>query len=175
MNRLFNTNYSVRGFTIIELMLVIVIMGILLALAAPTFQQMMERYRVRQAAEGLKASLYLARSEALKRGGNVIVDSSSGGWNYGWEIVCTGSGTTCTDKIIQHVNAMPNVIVSASGNPTTIEFDRWGMNKAKTDITFILYPNKGATSSSTDCSALVLTMSVGGSIKAASGGASTSC
>ena len=66
-------HHGARGFTAIELMVTIGIAAILAALAAPSFTGLMERWRVRQAAEGLQSTLYYARSEAIKRGGNVVM------------------------------------------------------------------------------------------------------
>src|SRR5256885_11314686 len=62
-----------KGFTTLELMVVVAILAILTALAAPSFTPLMERWRVRQVAEDLQATIYFARSEALKRGGNVTI------------------------------------------------------------------------------------------------------
>ncbi|MGL6206135.1 MAG: pilus assembly FimT family protein, partial [Giesbergeria sp.] len=68
-----------HGFTAIELMVVVAIVAVLAALAAPSFTPLIERWRVRQAAENLTSSLYFARSEAIKRGGGIALDAT-GGW-----------------------------------------------------------------------------------------------
>jgi type IV fimbrial biogenesis protein FimT len=54
-------------------MVVITIVAILASIAGPSFGGIIERYRVRRASEDLTASLYLARSEALRRGGNITL------------------------------------------------------------------------------------------------------
>ena len=85
-----------RGFTAIELMVVVAIMAVLAALAAPSFTPLMEGWRVRQATEALQSTIFYARSEAIKRGGNVAIQklpNNTGGcttattnqaWDCGW-------------------------------------------------------------------------------------------
>lgn len=64
--------YSIRGFSIIELMVVVVIIGIFLLFAMPGFTQWMANTRVRTSAETIQNGLRLAASEAAKR--NVQVE-----------------------------------------------------------------------------------------------------
>jgi type IV fimbrial biogenesis protein FimT len=58
---------SQRGFTLIELLTVIAITAILAATALPSFNRLIAGGRISEAANGLRASLELARSEATTR------------------------------------------------------------------------------------------------------------
>lgn len=60
-----------RGFTVIELMTVLVIAGVLLALAIPSFRELLARNRVEGIAGELATDLQYARSEAVSRNANV--------------------------------------------------------------------------------------------------------
>ena len=111
------------GFTAIELMVVVSIVAILAALAAPSFTPLIERWRVRQAAENLTSSLYFARSEAIKRGGGVALDAT-GGWDQGWKVTHTQNGAT-TD--LQNMPAPSKLALSQSNTKTKLFVDRWGM------------------------------------------------
>lgn len=122
---------ALRGFTAIELLVVVAILAILAALAAPSFTPIIERWRVRQVSEDLQSSLYLARSEAIKRGGNVTVTKSANigdctnaagntQWGCGWTIA---SGSTT----LQQTAAPSRVAVTLTGSTGSISVDRWGM------------------------------------------------
>ncbi|GHU28286.1 hypothetical protein AGMMS50256_10130 [Betaproteobacteria bacterium] len=58
---------SSRGFSLTELMIVLAIMGVLLALAAPSFSRWISNAKIRTAAEAVLSGLQLARTEALNR------------------------------------------------------------------------------------------------------------
>lgn len=56
-----------RGFSLIELMIVIAIAGIILAIAVPSFQEAMNNSRIRGVAESIQFGLVKARSDAINR------------------------------------------------------------------------------------------------------------
>jgi type IV fimbrial biogenesis protein FimT len=56
-----------RGFTIIEVLIGLVLLGVLAVLAIPSFVTMMQNQKLRSGAEAVAAGLQLARNEALRR------------------------------------------------------------------------------------------------------------
>ena len=155
-----------RGFTAIELMVVVAIVAVLAALAGPSFTPMIERWRVRQTAEALQSSLYLARSEAIKRGGGITIDAS-GGWDQGWKVTHTQGATTTT---LQEVPAPSNVALTQAALQLFV--DRWGMvsttsGGAASTTNFLIYP----TDKSTSPNAIRLCISAGGRILQKAAGA----
>ena len=80
------------GFTLIELMIALSLIGILLALAAPSLQEAMMSIRITGHTNDLMGDLAVARSEAVKRNIPVVLCSSTDGqacsagasWNQGW-------------------------------------------------------------------------------------------
>lgn len=82
-------NLTQNGFTAIELMVVVSIVAILAALATPSFTPLIERWRVRSAAEDLTSTIYYARSEAIKRGGGITVEAL-GEWGMAGELYILG-------------------------------------------------------------------------------------
>lgn len=67
MKQLRSNLHTNRGVTLAEVMIVIAIIGIIAAFAAPSYQEMIERNRLKQAVEALEADLQWMRTEAIKR------------------------------------------------------------------------------------------------------------
>ncbi len=149
-----------HGFSLLEVMVVVAILGILAAIAAPSFTPTIERWRVRDAAESLTSTLYYARSEAIKRGGGITIDAT-GGWNTGWKVKQTGA----TDPL-REITAPSNIAMAHSNSKVVLYVDRWGM-LTETDggvpaaMNIALYPT-GKTA--TDNSAIRLCIALGGRI-----------
>ena len=68
-----------QGITLVESMVVVAILGILAAIAVPSFKSTIESSRRTTYANQLLEDLALARSEAAKRGGRVALCPSSDG------------------------------------------------------------------------------------------------
>lgn len=78
---------AVRGFTLIELMVTVSILGVMAALAGPPMASMIAAQRLRGMATDFHQSLLKARSEAIKRNTSVTVNPLDGSWASGWTIV----------------------------------------------------------------------------------------
>ncbi|GAB4392399.1 MAG: GspH/FimT family pseudopilin [Gammaproteobacteria bacterium] len=85
---------TLKGFTLIELMITLSIAAILLVLAAPSFETIIQNNRAVTLTNNFVTSLQLARGEAIKRGQTVSVCAASTTtqtacgnathWNNGW-------------------------------------------------------------------------------------------
>jgi len=101
----------------VELLVAVAILGILAALAVPSFRSLTQSQQVKTASFELFAALSLTRSEAIKRNGNVTVTPAAGGWEDGWSIA--SGGTTISTH-----GALRGVVVT--GGPASVVYARTG-------------------------------------------------
>ncbi|OYY73478.1 MAG: hypothetical protein B7Y40_09210 [Gammaproteobacteria bacterium 28-57-27] len=73
------------GFTLLELLVSMAILGILLGFALPSFQTLLERMALSASVQKFNAHLALARNSAIMRNQRVtLVRLSSTDWSQGW-------------------------------------------------------------------------------------------
>ena len=66
---------SQPGFTLIELMMVLTILGIVMSIGVPSFNTMIKNNRLASASNDVAGALHYARAEAVRRGRPVQVDA----------------------------------------------------------------------------------------------------
>lgn len=106
-----------RGFSLVEMVVVVAIVGIILGFAAPAVQSMMAGQQVKNAATELYESLIFARSEAIKRAEAVslVTDGFAGGWTI---------DVVSSDTVLREQAAFTNV--SFDPVDSDISFNRLG-------------------------------------------------
>ena len=75
---------NVKGFTLTELLMVLIIISVTLAIGLPNFQSLIISSRLTSSANAMVSALQLARFEALKQQKNVVIANKNGQWENGW-------------------------------------------------------------------------------------------
>lgn len=110
-----------RGFTLIELMVVLAIAAILAVVAAPAFSELIVGQRARAAASALQDSLWMARSEAIKRNRSVGFELASLG--AGWTVSIQGD----PNGVLLRQDGLNGLTLSASsGTPVSFVYNSQG-------------------------------------------------
>lgn len=129
---------AARGFTLLELMAAIAVLGILLGIGIPAFREMLAANRMTSVANAMVTAFTVARSEARKRGIPVTLCAANAGqddcedkaeWNDGWIVFTDDIGTPGVmddeDEVLQVFPAPPEGFAVTATLPTTMSYVRF--------------------------------------------------
>ena len=169
---------SAKGFTAIELMVTVAVLAVLAAIAAPSFKPLFERWQVRQVSEELQSTVYFARSEAIKRGGGVVIQpSSSQGdctvsesdlWNCGWVVFLDKNNNGTKDsgedelQIFAPTKRVKVKFTDQKDKSLTapVRADRWGVLSSDSTSSFVFRLTPiGSSNTEASASSLCITSS----------------
>ena len=119
------------GFTLVELIITIVIMVILAGIAAPSFLQSIDNRRLAGAAEAVKNSMQVARSQAFQRSTATCITITTGADSQWVVVEAGGCGTSAcvdgTDACLMQVRSSEFPGVSTGTDFVEAVFDPvWG-------------------------------------------------
>ena len=93
-----------RGFTVIELLVVVAILSILMGVAAPSLRDLLMNATVTSQANDLMSAFATARSEAIRRGVRTAICTSTNGtsctnsnWHEGWIVFTDADANGAVD------------------------------------------------------------------------------
>ena len=115
-----------QGLTVLELLITLAAIGIIVLVAVPGSDILLEKYRLKSASSAMMTGLEMARTEAGARGSTVVLCPSSNGhtcrtdgdWNHGWLVFSDGNGNGTVEDIelIRSFTAPnPKIRINADG------------------------------------------------------------
>jgi len=112
---------SERGFTMIELMIVVAIMGLAASIAVPNYLTWFARYQLRQAVTEIQNQLSLARVSAMSRNSVVNVSLALNGGTV--QI----SAADASGSSVIPITSMTSGVIGLNPAPSTIAFSPLGI------------------------------------------------
>ena len=132
----FTRNHRQRGFTLIEALAVVIVASVLVTAAVPAVQDFVIRTRMSTEVNTFVASLYLARSDAVKQLRNVNLcpvdangncEPGNDNWEQGWKVYYTDAAGA--EVAIQQNAALP-ARFTISGSHSNITYTPVGQANA---------------------------------------------
>ena len=112
------------GFTIIEVLITIVVLGVLIAMAVPTFGEWLQNQQLRAAADASLNGLQVARSEAIRR--NLPVQIAFAPPLSGWQVTEQPPVLTFIQGRDANEGSPNAQLTAAPGGATTVTFTPLG-------------------------------------------------
>lgn len=103
-----------RGFSLLELMVVLAIIAIIVAVAIPDYQASMAANREKSASNNLLGAMQFARSEAITRRTGVTVCASSDGSSCGADWSAGGIVRTTDGVVLRTIPAADDVAMTGN-------------------------------------------------------------
>ncbi len=146
---------STDGFTLIELMLTVAVLGILLAIALPAVSGAYGEADSKRILNALSTSITQARNGAINYDDDALLCTSNDGvscsgsteWHYGWIVgvdLDHDNNLDADDSLIEHVEPfnVPAHVFSTSGR-SRLQFQPYGSNGGS-NVTFTVCDRRGS-------------------------------
>jgi type IV fimbrial biogenesis protein FimT len=184
-----------HGFSLVELMVALTVMAILLAIAVPSFRDVLRRHQVSSASNALLAELSYARTEAINRGQLVSMCPSPDGssctaagkaFDLGWLVYTYPAVAASANEpyaagssiLLRATDARAGVSIQSSGT-TVITFGQQGQLRPSVPtlvfVTCFRNGSSGTGSNSTAVAGVELDVNGSGSVMTQSLAAGAGC
>jgi len=154
----------------IEMLIVVAILGILTAVALPSFQNTMEAANTNRIVKVMLTTLNLARSEAIKRGLDVSLcastdgaDCNGGTWTDGWLVFVdnnadadgSGGSVDVGDELIRVFDTTGGA-ATATFTVNLMAYNNLGFSAIGGTETFLVCPTSSANANDSNARSIVV-------------------
>jgi type IV fimbrial biogenesis protein FimT len=120
------------GHTLLEMLCVLAVAALLLCMAAPALQALLQRQRLTTTVNDFFAAVTLTRSEALRRGTPVVLLASGVGWGSGWMVLVDRNGNLRPDAgediVATHGPPPVGIAITSNFNDDRVPYLAYGAN-----------------------------------------------
>ena len=148
------------GFTLIELMLTVILLGIISAIAMPSYRALVVNSEIRATAESIRTGLQLARAEAVKRNNNVRFTLTGRAWTVGCAVVTATCPATIQSKDANEGSSSTITTTTIPNGATIVTFTSFGTTTGVGQIQRVTVDSTAVAASAT--SDLAITVGTGG-------------
>ena len=141
-----NSSLGKRGFTLIEVVIVLVLLAIVAAIALPSFQRLVVNSPLKTAARDLMGEIALQKERAIaeSRQYRLVLDVNGGSYDIQQ---CQNTGSTCgswSSVLVKNLNRYANDISFDSGSTTVTNYV-FQTRGTVTNGTIVLRNNRNST------------------------------
>jgi type IV fimbrial biogenesis protein FimT len=141
------------GFTLLELLVALVVLGILVTVGIPAFSSTLDRQRIDGAVNSLAGGLAYTRLEAVRRNRVVTIAPIEADWNGGWRIFIDANDNGTYDPAEELLRQdLPSRVAFIHANTPVASFVRYNprgetilLNGAFQAGTFRFCPSQAGT------------------------------
>jgi len=154
--------HRMRGMTMVELLMVIVVVAILMTIGVPSYRYVTNSNRVASEVNSLLGDLQYARGEAIRTGSNVIVcistnqtscTGATGSWHTGWIVFAdlNGNGAVDANELLRAQKPFTSTDTLTAGAFSAVTFTREGFATGVPAGQFVTLHDATTTSAWTRC------------------------
>lgn len=133
--------YLQRGVNLIELMIIVIVLGVSLSIAVPSWNAFTSSNNLTSYTNDLVSAMTIARSEAIVRRTDISLIAANSNWTAnGWQVVddANNNGIVDAGELLRDYSSISSNTITMTnniiGNDRVISIDRRGLLASPTNV-----------------------------------------